>query len=286
MASLGAACACALLVSEAERDCQLLQHASRDESPPGHMPAAASARSAAPQTRAGRASCLSHGHASAVASHRLTRSSKYSATRAAHASPERHSPPRREETDTYRRDSCHDAGVTAVTHTHTTLTLHLTQVARFDVAAAPMSRQPPTAAPVALLSLVVTRQAASGPRNRSLPRVLPPSRVTAAAVCRWRHTTVDVVVRLAGRQRSRLASSPSPPFHPLRVATPLVHPGSHAHHSRRCVSAHESRCIAVGGPPSASPRLILDHRARPPRPPRGLPYQLLAVVVLATRPDA
>jgi hypothetical protein len=89
-----------------------------------------------------------------------------------------------------------------VTHTHTTLTLHLTQVARFDVAAAPMSRQPPTAAPVALLSLVVTRQAASGPRTRSLPRVLPPSRVTAAAVCRWRHTTVDVVVRLAGRQRS------------------------------------------------------------------------------------
>ena len=53
---------------------------------------------------------------------------------------------------------CHDAGVTEVTHTHTTLTLHLSQVARFGIAAAPKSRYPHhRPLPVALLSAAVTQ---------------------------------------------------------------------------------------------------------------------------------
>ena len=51
-----------------------------------------------------------------------------------------------------------------MTHTHTTLTLHLSQVARFGIAAAPKSRYPPTAAPVALLSAAVTQLSASATR--------------------------------------------------------------------------------------------------------------------------
>ena len=125
-------------------------------------------------------------------------------------------------------------------------------------------------------------QPPSARRNRSLPKSPVPA--CGAAARPVRHATVDVAARLSVRQLppARRWSSPPPPA----VVTPPVHPGSHALPSRRYVSARKPRCIAVERPPSASPWLILDHYAWPPRPPGGSPHLVVTVDVIAPRPHA
>jgi hypothetical protein len=134
------------------------------------------------------------------------------------------------------------------------------------------SRYPPTAAPVALLSTAVTQLPAchaSAAFRTSKP--IPPSISRPHVAVQWpgccsTRPSMSSRASLCGRCLPLVA-----PRLPSAVScrhAPLL-PGSPAHLSRRSVSARESHCIVVRGPPSAPPplHLILSPTLRSLAPP-------------------